>query len=129
MGTVPKEVENVIKGIGMDLIELYRIQKNIANQTRLIERVLTEKEQEKFNTFEKERRKTEFLAGRFAAKEAFAKAVGCGIGKLSFQDIEITNEASGEPQLTATGYECDRIFVSITHTREYAAAQVVIEET
>lgn len=119
----------MIKGIGLDLIELHRIQKHITNQTRLMERVLTANEWETFEFLEGEQRKIEFLAGRFAAKEAFAKAVGCGIGRLSFQDIEIMNGASGEPQMTASGYEYDRIFVSITHTKEYAAAQVVIEET
>ena len=71
-------------------------------------------------------RKIEFLAGRFAAKEAYSKAVGTGIGKeLSFLDIEIETDALGKPFIAKpdiTG------FISISHSRDYAVAQVIIEE-
>src|SRR5699024_1775486 len=118
----------MIKGIVIDLVEVTLIEKHIENSTRLASRILTGSEKEAFDQLKEKRRKTEFLAGRFAAKEAFAKAAGCGIGKLRFQDIEMMNGVSGAPQLTAKGYKQNPIFVSITHTKEYAAAQVVIEE-
>ena len=74
-----------------------------------------------------EHRQIEFLAGRFAAKEAFSKARGTGIGKdCSFQDIEILREPSGKPSLYFKGNQVNG-FVSITHTKEYAAAQVILQ--
>lgn len=117
----------MIKGIGMDLIEIERIERSLAKSDRLVNRVLTRNEKEIFQQFQSERRRTEFLAGRFSAKEAFAKATGRGIGELSFQDIEIIPDHKGAPTIKAVGYEEDRVFVSITHSQHYAAAQVVIE--
>ncbi|HLR08984.1 MAG TPA: holo-ACP synthase [Bacillota bacterium] len=119
----------MIQGIGMDLIELDRIENSIDKDNRLADRVLTAKEKEMFHQLPNKTRQVEFLAGRFAAKEAFAKAVGTGIGQLSFQDIEILTNDNGAPVIEAIGYEANRIFVSITHSRDYAAAQVVVERT
>ena len=71
-------------------------------------------------------RKTEFLSGRFAGKEAFAKARGTGIGATcNFTDVEILPDSNGKPNLyfkeaVVTG------FISITHTKTVAAAQVII---
>ena len=118
----------MIKGIGLDIIDISRIERSIAKSERLAERVLTIKEFELYKAMEP-KRKVEFLAGRFAAKEAFVKATGTGIGKaISFQDIEVLPSESGAPSIVAVGYEGERIFISITHTDNYAAAQVIIEE-
>ena|SRR5690625_631813 len=118
----------MIKGIGIDLVELDRIQTSLEKSDRLAKRVLTPKEQTIFYSYRSLNRKVEFLAGRFSAKEAFAKATGQGIGTLSFQDIEILADDKGRPMIKAKGYEADQIFVSITHSKKYAAAQVIIEE-
>lgn len=118
----------MIVGIGLDLIELSRIEKSLQKSNRLATRILTQKERIVFDGLLSMRRQVEFLAGRFAAKEAFAKATGRGIGKLSFQHIEVLSATNGKPELTAKGYEDVRIFISITHSKEYAAAQVIIEE-
>ncbi|GAB3791247.1 holo-ACP synthase [Virgibacillus kimchii] len=117
----------MIRGIGLDIIELDRVRRNIRQSNRFVRRILTEKEREVFDSLQNEHRKVEYAAGRFAAKEAFAKALGVGIGKLSFQHIEVLTDEKGAPTVQARGYEDDRIFISITHSREYAAAQVVIE--
>lgn len=117
----------MIKGIGIDLVELDRIRDSLEKSDKLIKRILTDKERELFHQLNSEKRRIEFLAGRFAAKEAFAKATGDGIGKLSFQDIEILKNDKGAPVLNAKGYEHVQIFISITHTDHYAAAQIVIE--
>ena len=117
----------MIKGIGMDLIEIERIEQSLAKCDRLASRVLTRNELEIFQQYQSDQRRAEFLAGRFSAKEAFAKATGRGIGTLSFQDIEVISDDKGAPFIKAVGYEDDRVFVSITHSRHYAAAQVVIE--
>lgn len=116
----------MIKGIGIDIIELSRIQESMKKNARFIKRVLTAGEQEAYHKLKRESRKIEFLAGRFAAKEAFAKATGRGIGELSFQHIEILSEENGAPQLTAKGYETDSVFISISHSKHYAVAQIVI---
>ena len=62
----------MIYGIGIDLIEIERI-KNLQNQTKFIERILTIEERDKLNQYTNEQRRLEFLAGRFTVKEAFSK--------------------------------------------------------
>lgn len=115
----------MIKGIGIDIIELSRVKEIIEKQPRFIDRVLTERER---NTFQElsDVRKVEFLGGRFAAKEAFSKANGTGIGKeLSFLDIEIGSDEHGKPFIENPDIPCH---LSISHSKEYAVAQVIIEE-
>jgi len=115
----------MIVGIGIDIIELARIEKFVEHE-KFIDRILTEKEKNLLARLS-ERRRVEFLAGRFAAKEAYAKALGTGIGKnVSFQDIEIMNDEYGKPIVISTLDE-HRIHVSISHSRDYAIAQVIIE--
>jgi holo-[acyl-carrier protein] synthase len=117
----------VIKGIGIDIIELDRIRKSMENE-RFLDRVLTPNERNLLKGLKGESRRVEFVAGRFAAKEAFAKAMGTGIGKLSFQDIEIINDEKGKPIVTVSLLDKMNIFVSISHSKEYAVAQVVLED-
>jgi holo-[acyl-carrier protein] synthase len=115
----------MIKGIGLDIVEINRIQKANDLSPRFKEKILTAREQKIFNQL-KTRRQLEFLAGRFSAKEAFSKANGTGIGKeCALQDIEILPNDKGQPIL----YFKENLvqgFVSITHSKEYAAAQVVL---
>ena len=115
----------MIKGIGIDIIELARVQEIIVRQAKFLDRVLTSLEKEQFVLLTG-RRKVEFLAGRFAAKEAFSKANGTGIGKeLSFLDIEIASDSFGKPYISKPKVQAH---LSISHSREYAVAQVIIEE-
>jgi holo-[acyl-carrier protein] synthase len=115
----------MIKGIGIDIIELSRVQEMINRQPKFIGRVLCPSEIDTFETLS-DHRKTEFLAGRFAAKEAYSKANGTGIGKtLSFQDIEIVNDHLGKPVILKPEGQSH---LSISHSRQYAVAQVIIEE-
>ena len=84
-------------------LELSRIEKIVAEPKTFLQKVLTPAELEKYNSLPT-KRKVEFLAGRFAAKEAYAKALGTGIGQhVSFQDIEVLNDASGNQSLYANG--------------------------
>ncbi len=115
----------MITGIGLDIVEIERIQRLDAKSPKLRERVLTERELTEYALLS-ETRKIEFLAGRFAAKEAFGKALGTGIGaSCSFQDIEIRKNENGKPCLFYQQQENG--LVSITHTKEYAAAQVLLQ--
>jgi holo-[acyl-carrier protein] synthase len=114
----------MINGIGIDIIELKRVQEMINRQPKFVERILCPSEIEVFETLSGHR-KAEFLAGRFAAKEAFSKAYGTGIGKqLSFQDIEIDTDRKGRPFIVKPELQSH---LSISHSREYAIAQVIIE--
>ncbi|MEL3972890.1 holo-ACP synthase [Rossellomorea oryzaecorticis] len=116
----------MIKGIGLDIVEIGRIQQLVERQPKLITRVLTANEQDHLASLSG-RRSIEFIAGRFAAKEAFAKANGTGIGHvLSFQDIEISKDPYGKPFFSQP--DGMNAHLSITHSREFAAAQVIIEE-
>ncbi|PCF86055.1 holo-ACP synthase [Staphylococcus intermedius] len=116
----------MIQGIGIDLVEIGRMIETVQRQPRFPERILSEQELERYHDFTIERRRIEFLAGRFAVKEAFSKALGTGIGKtITFKQIHCENDALGKPTIQMEGYH---VHVSITHTEHYAAAQVILEQ-
>lgn len=116
----------MITGIGIDIVELERIQQIIERQKRFPDRILTSVEKEKFKILG-DKRKAEYLAGRFAAKEAFSKAFGTGIGKeLSFLDIEICTDEKGKPFIQKPFKE--GVHLSISHSTNYAVAQVILEK-
>lgn len=110
----------MIKGLGTDIIEIDRIKKANRND-RLANRILSEIEFNNYNNIKSSRRQLEFLAGRFAGKEAYAKAIGTGIGKLNFKHIEILNEDNGKPYING-----DSALISISHSKMYATATVII---
>ncbi|GAK09787.1 holo-ACP synthase [Geomicrobium sp. JCM 19038] len=118
----------MIIGNGIDIVELERISKLLERQPRFITRVLTANEQRSYAQLSKSR-KIEYVGGRFAAKEAFAKAYGTGIGsEISFQDIEIINNENGKPVLNCTKLkEAREVHVSVSHSKHYALANVIIE--
>lgn len=116
----------MINGIGIDIIEIKRIKNAVLRNERFVQRILTRREIARYQSLKQQHRQIEFLAGRFAAKEAFAKATGKGIGKLSFQHIEILSTPSGAPAIFVEGYDSDKIYVSISHSKEYAVAQIII---
>ena len=86
----------MIYSVGTDIVNIDRIQKIILkNREGFIKRVLTEHEQA---LFANKADSAAFCAKRFAAKEAFSKALGTGIGKVvSFQDLTIRNNENGKP--------------------------------
>ncbi|WLD93661.1 holo-ACP synthase [Alkalihalobacillus sp. AL-G] len=116
----------MIIGTGIDIVEIERIKKTLERQPRIAERILTDLEYKLFRSIPG--RQIEFLAGRFAAKEAYAKAIGTGIGgQLSWKDIEVLPDETGKPIIYS-----DRswtTFVSISHSKEYAIAQVILESS
>lgn len=116
----------MIFGIGLDVVEIDRIEKAYIRRETFAQRVLTSKEQEIFSEL-KGKRKVEFLAGRFSAKEAFSKALGTGIGKVGFLDVEILPDQLGKPVITQSPFN-GVAWVSISHTDALAVAQVVLEK-
>ncbi|MGL4821235.1 MAG: holo-ACP synthase [Bacilli bacterium] len=117
----------MIFGIGIDVVSLVRVESILARTPRFVERILTPEELARFQLLSG-KRKCEYLGGRFAAKEAFSKAYGTGIGKhLSFQDISIGTNEFGAPIIICEKLQNKKAFVSITHTDTEAFAQVIIE--
>lgn len=116
----------MIVGIGLDVTEIDRITKAYERREKFASRILTEKE---FALFEQMTgtRKLEFLAGRYAVKEAFSKAYGTGIGKLSFQDMEILPGERGRPTVTKSPFD-GNVWVSISHSSNTVVAQVILEK-
>lgn len=112
----------MIKGIGVDLVEIERIQKN-EDRIQFIERILSPEEQVLYQELSHPKRKSEFLAGRFAVKEAYSKALGTGIGKVRFKDIIVLNDEKGKPYLKND----PSALVSISHSDHYCVAMVIIE--
>ena len=116
----------MIEGTGIDLLEISRIKELLLRQPNFSKRILTEKEDAHFQRLS-EHRQIEFLAGRFAAKEAFSKAFGSGIGgEVSFLDIEILPNAKNKPIVRTKRYP-GNIHLSISHSDEFAIAQVILE--
>jgi len=113
---------------GIDLIEIKRIQKAIERHgDRFLDRIYTEAE------IKQARGNAPELAARFAAKEAASKALGTGIGPVSWREMETINDFSGKPQLHLHGRAAllaeelgyTTWSVSLTHSRDTAAAVVV----
>ncbi|HAY34725.1 MAG TPA: holo-ACP synthase [Ignavibacteria bacterium] len=121
----------MIRGMGIDIIEVKRIRKIMEDYgDRFLKRILTENE---INYCMKFSKPELHLAGRFAAKEAYSKAIGTGVGKsYSWKDIEILNNEKGKPYIVhikESEYSVFKFEVSISHTEEYACAAVSCEET
>lgn len=122
----------MIIGVGTDLVEIARIKRSLErNGDRLARRILTPVELEHYLGHAQ---KANFLAKRFAAKEAASKALQTGIGRISWQDIHISNTAAGAPQFEFSGNACQRMstlgareaFLSLSDERNYALAFVVV---
>ena len=124
-----------IHGIGIDIIENKRIKESIKNHN-FKDRIYSSKEL-KLSTLSKN--KVGFFSKRFAAKEAFAKALGTGFrDNLNFKDIEIINDKKGKPyylkskkiskiihkNFNIKKYNC---FLSISDEKDYSTAFTIIQ--
>ena len=116
----------MIVGHGIDIEELASIQNAVEKREGFAQRVLTDKEMERFASL-KGRRQIEYLAGRWSAKEAFSKAMGTGIGKLGFQDLEVLNNERGAPYFSKSPFS-GKVWLSISHTDQFVTASVILEE-
>jgi len=124
----------LIVGCGIDLVKIERIEKIIKKWgDNFIFRIFTPLEREYCEI--KKGNKYQSYAGKFAAKEAFLKALGLGLRGVNWKDIEILNNKLGQPVIKLTGKlkeitfekDIDRYFLTISHTKEYAIAQVILE--
>lgn len=122
----------LIYGIGIDVVEVDRIEAAIARQGEgFLEKLFTESERE---YCDKQARPGMHYAARFAAKEAVSKALGTGIGgKAGWLEMEVIRGDSGAPTIKFHGNARDflmsagiaEVQVSLTHARDYAAANAV----
>ncbi len=113
---------------GIDLIEISRIEDVLARHgKRYLERIYTAAELDQIG------QDAESLAGRFAAKEAVAKALGCGIGDVTWKEIEVLGDEQNAPNLTLYGAAAQKAnelglqtwSVSISHSLSHAVAVAV----
>ncbi|MBN2510314.1 MAG: holo-ACP synthase [Spirochaetales bacterium] len=122
----------MILGIGIDIVHINRLER-WRTHNGLIQRYFHPKE-----ITDAESRgasMVQSLSARFAAKEAFGKALGTGLRGLKLQDIQVNNSHNGKPEIILHGEAHARflrlggknLFVSLTHEKENAVAMVVIE--
>lgn len=116
---------------GVDIIQISRIEKILNTKKYLfLQRVFTEKEIEYIS---KKSNRPNTVAGLYASKEAISKALGTGIGKVSFKDMEITHDNKGKPLVNISSEKdyilrelgINRFDLSISHDGDYAVAFVI----
>ncbi len=124
----------MVLGLGIDIVEVARIEKALTPGDALAKRVFTETE---LAYCMQRKNRYQHFAGRFAAKEAALKALGTGWQDgIRWQDVEIVAGEKGKPMLNLYGRAREafeaagarRACVTITHATEYAVAAVVIED-
>jgi holo-[acyl-carrier protein] synthase len=125
-------VNPVVIGIGIDLVEIYRIKRAI-EKPAFVQRVFTPGEQ--LYCDGRGRQAAASYAARFAAKEAVMKALGTGLaGGGAWQEIEILSDEMGKPIMNLSGFfgqlaqqlGVRRVFLSLSHAHDYATAQVML---
>lgn len=130
-------------GVGLDLVELARVERALSRfGAHFLNRIFTEEERARIpeetsgSLNHPSARQTAHVAARFAAKEAAVKALGTGFSEgVSPRDVEVKSGASGKPELVFRGKALDKagelgvraVHLTLTHTRDNAAAVVIIE--
>ena len=125
----------MIYGIGIDLVENDRLAKIIAKWgSKFLQRVFSVGE---INYCEKHAQASINYGARFAAKESFLKALGIGLGMgVKLKEIEVVHDKNGKPDLALWGEakaqiekrSIEKIHLSLSHTRSYASAIVLLEK-
>jgi holo-[acyl-carrier protein] synthase len=122
----------MIKGIGVDIIEIVRIQHTIEESgERFLGRIFTPQE---IAYCKSKQDMYQHFAARFAAKEAMSKALSTGwVETFRWKDVEVMNDRSGQPRITVHGrlkesLAASSILVTISHSESHAVAMVLIEE-
>lgn len=120
-------MEEHMIGIGIDIIEIDRIERAILKQEKFLEKLFTDYE---IDYYHQKGNKAETIAGLFAAKEAVSKVLGKGISGYTWKDIEINHTDAGQPitilrngaEELALAMGIDTVLVSISHCKTYAVA-------
>ena len=123
-----------IYGIGTDIIDISRIKTSLAKNKKFKNRIFSKKE---IKYCDSKNNKIASYSKRFAAKEAFAKALGTGVSKgISFNEISINNNKNGAPFIELSGKtkiifkkltnNRNKIYLSLSDEKKYALAMVII---
>lgn len=121
-------------GVGIDMIEVERVASGINKESGFREMIFSEAE---IAYCESKKNKFEHYAARFAAKEAFFKALGTGwVENTLFNEVEVINNADGKPEIRLLGSTLStvdargitKILVSLSHIKETASAVVILEK-
>ena len=121
----------MIKGVGLDSIEIRRIEKAIERWGEaFLNRLFTPIE---IDYCLSKRRATQHFAVRFAAKEAVMKSLGVRIGSIKWTDIGVENNSSGQPEINLSGraleiskgLKISKIYISMTHNDSYGLAYAI----
>ncbi|HOW37320.1 MAG TPA: holo-ACP synthase [Candidatus Izemoplasmatales bacterium] len=107
----------MIQGIGCDIVEIARLKDEIKHK------ILSPNELRVYDRFTSESRKQEFLAGRFAVKEAIVKAAGL----VPFPEMDVIDDENGKPHLTCARLSGRTIHLSISHEKAFAIGFCVVE--
>lgn len=131
----------MILGVGVDLILVKRIESLLLKfEKKFSQKIFSTNEILTANSIKNSVQRITFFAKRFAAKEAFAKALGLGIGRgINFLDIEVENDALGKPKIKILNdkinfvknhFSCQNftVHLSLTDEKNSAAAFVIIEK-
>jgi holo-[acyl-carrier protein] synthase len=127
-----KTPQNMIIGIGTDIVQVERISKSISKEG-FKHKVFSDAE---IAYCESKANKAEHYAARFAAKEAFVKALGTGfVEGMAFKEVSVVNDELGKPSIQLTGNtaliiaakQISSIQLSLSHVKELAIAMVVIQ--
>lgn len=112
-----------MKGIGIDIVEFSRI-KRVGNLEKFVDKILSEKEKSIYVTLTNEQRRLEYLAGRFAIKEAIYKTAPDLCKTKNFNEFSILNHESGAPYL-ADPRDAE-LMITLSHSENYVVAFVVL---
>lgn len=117
----------MIKGIGIDIVEIDRIKTAVAKfGDKFLNKIFVQNEINYCTKFNK--LKYPELSVRFAAKEAYAKALGSGMRGINWKHIEVSNDKLGKPYIKINGISNKKCQISLSHSQKYAVASVVIEK-
>ena len=116
----------MIHGIGTDIVYIPRISRILRKYgEKFLNRIYTEKEIEIGSRFSSQEVQARYFAKRFAAKEAYVKALGTGFSEsIKMKNIEILNDVRGKPYITTSNLQT---YLSISDDTDYATAFVVIQ--
>lgn len=113
------------RAVGIDIVEFARIKKMWSEA--FINRILCEEEKVYFETIKNEKRKVEYVAGRFAAKEAYSKLYKRFESPLLFTEVKVLRDEFGAPYIKSAYKSEDKIKISISHSENYVVAICILE--
>lgn len=115
-----------MSSLGIDIVEFNEIKEKLSD--KFVKRILSDRELEVYSKFSNEKRKLEYLAGRFAVKEAYTKVYKSFEVALNFKDVSVLNDEFGAPYIESAYKPSDELQVSISHSKNYVVAIVMRNE-